>query len=97
MEPGLEEHLEKQKKLAEAAFEVLGSGEDWLAWREHHCGRGTWGFVGAAVAIVLMTFTPIGPWWTLGIALATGWAVNAWEHRKVRKRIAEIEANRPQS
>jgi hypothetical protein len=41
-----------------------------------------------------MTFTNIGPWWTLGIAVVVGWAVNAWEHRVVRKRIAEMESKR---
>jgi hypothetical protein len=35
-----------------------------------------------------------GPWWALGIAVVVGWAVNAWEHRVVRKRIAEMESKR---
>jgi hypothetical protein len=40
---------------------------------------GQWGFVGAVGAVAVMTFTNIGPWWTLGIAVVVGWAVNAWE------------------
>jgi len=54
---------------------------------------GQWGFVGAVGAVAVMTFTNIGPWWTLGIAVVVGWAVNAWE-RVVRKRIAEMESKR---
>ena len=49
--------------------------------------------MGAVGAVAVMTFTNIGPWWTLGIAVVVGWAVNAWE-RVVRKRIAEMESKR---
>jgi hypothetical protein len=83
--------LEKMRKLAVAGVKVLGSNETIFADREHHCDRGTWGFIGALGAVAVMMFTNIGPWWTLGIALAVGWAVNAWEHRNIRKRIAEME------
>lgn len=86
--------LEKMRKMAEAGVKVFGSNVDIFANREHHCDRGTWGFVGAIGAVAVMTFTNIGPWWTLGIALAVGWAVNSWEHRNIRKRIAEMESNR---
>jgi len=86
--------LEKMRMLAEEGVKALGGYEDILANREHRCNRGTWGFVGAVSAVAVMTFTNIGPWWTLGIAVVVGWAVNAWEHRAVRKRIAEMESKR---
>ena len=38
----------------------------------------------------------LGPWWTLGIVFAVGIAVNAWERRNIRKRIAmQRAANEP--
>jgi hypothetical protein len=86
--------LEKMRMLAEAGVKGLGGYENILANREHHCNRGIWGFVGAVGAVAVMTFTNIGLWWTLGIAVVVGWAVNAWERRVVRKRIAEMESKR---
>ena len=85
--------LEKMRMLAEAGVKALGGYEGILANREHHATVGQWGFVGAVGAVAVMTFTNIGPWWTLGIAVVVGWAVNAWE-RVVRKRIAEMESKR---
>src|SRR6516165_10526761 len=73
--------LEKIRMLAEAGVKGLGGYEDILANGEHHCNRGTWGVVGAGGTVAVMTFTIIGPWWTLGIAVVVGWAANAWEHR----------------
>jgi hypothetical protein len=66
--------------------------ETWIVDHEHHCDRGTWGFVGAVAAVALMALAHIGPWWTLAIALAVGWIANHCERRKIWERIRKSSA-----
>jgi hypothetical protein len=86
-EPDEHDGMEKLRKLAKAGIKVLGTNRDLAQLTEHHCRHGTWLFVGAAAAAIIVSLTPIGPWWTSGVAVLVGWGINEWEARKIRARV----------
>lgn len=88
-----EEADDKLQKLAEAGVKVLGTNEQILPLFEHHCRNGTWFFIGAGVAALVVAFAPVGPWWTIVGALCIGYAINEWEARKIRARIRAQEGS----
>jgi hypothetical protein len=86
-QPDEQDRLDKLQKLAEAGVKVLGTNKDLAHLSEHHCRHGTWFFAGATAAAIAVSFTPIGPWWAIAIAVLIGWGMNEWEARKIKARV----------
>lgn len=80
---------EELLRLAQDAEDVMGS--DDLPGR-HHCRRGTWLFVGAAVAAAAMGLLRLNPWLVGGLMLAAGYVLNELEARRLKARIAAERA-----